>query len=173
MPPRTDLVLSLLLHVAAGAAWWLSTTTAAHSAPAALELTALPSTPLLVAVDPPVDPARPHIEPDPGMEAEPEPQEPSTEAAPIDYLADASSEPMRVLEGRARDQLQQDGLQTALAGLDPRSRRIVEARWLSDDSSATLHELAAEFGVSAERIRQIEAKALQKMRLSLAPLVAA
>lgn len=90
MPPRTDLVLSLLLHVAAGAAWWLHTTTATHSAPAAVELTALPSTPLLVAIDPPVDPARPLVEPDPGMEAEPEPQEPSTEAAPIDYLAEAA-----------------------------------------------------------------------------------
>jgi RNA polymerase sigma-32 factor len=91
--------------------------------------------------------------------------------APIDYLADASSEPVRVLEGRARDHLQQDGLQKALAGLDPRSRRIVEARWLNDDHSATLHELAAEFGVSAERIRQIEVKAMQKMRTILEPMV--
>ncbi|WP_300328289.1 RNA polymerase sigma factor RpoH [Accumulibacter sp.] len=93
--------------------------------------------------------------------------------APIAYLADHSSEPMRVLEARARDALHGEGLQSALASLDARSRRIIEARWLSDDSPATLHELAAEFGVSAERIRQIEAKALQKMRLSLAPLVAA
>ena len=58
------------------------------------------------------------------------------------------------------------------AGLDERSQSIVEARWLSDDP-ATLHDLAAEFGVSAERIRQIEAKAMQKMRASLTPLVAA
>jgi len=93
--------------------------------------------------------------------------------APIAYLADHSSEPTRVLEARARDALHGEGLQSALASLDARSRRIIEARWLSDDSPATLHELAAEFGVSAERIRQIEAKALQKMRLSLAPLVAA
>ena len=93
--------------------------------------------------------------------------------APIAYLADHSSEPTRVLEARARDALHDEGLQSALASLDARSRRIIEARWLSDDSPATLHELAAEFGVSAERIRQIEAKALQKMRLSLAPLVAA
>jgi RNA polymerase sigma-32 factor len=76
------------------------------------------------------------------------------------------------LEARARGYLHNDGLQSALAGLDPRSRRIVEARWLTDDHSATLHELAAEFGVSAERIRQIEVKAMQKMRASLAPLVA-
>jgi len=59
-------------------------------------------------------------------------------------------------------------LQGALAGLDERSRRIIEARWLDEENPATLHDLAAEFGVSAERIRQIEAKALQKMRGLLA-----
>ena len=89
--------------------------------------------------------------------------------APIAYLQDNRSEPSRVLEARARDHLQSAGLQAALADLDERSRRIVEARWLNDDP-ATLHDLAAEFGVSAERIRQIEAKAMQKMRASLAPL---
>ncbi|WP_153115831.1 RNA polymerase sigma factor RpoH [Rhodocyclus tenuis] len=88
--------------------------------------------------------------------------------APIAYLADQSSEPTRVLEARAREHLQGDGLQAALATLDPRSRRIIETRWLADDESATLHELAAEYGVSAERIRQIEAKAMQKMRTVLA-----
>ena len=91
--------------------------------------------------------------------------------APIAYLEDNRSEPTRVLESRARDHLQSEGLSTALAGLDERSRRIVEARWLCDDP-ATLHELAAEFGVSAERIRQIETKAMQKMRATLAPLAA-
>ncbi|MBK5914876.1 RNA polymerase sigma factor RpoH [Rhodocyclus purpureus] len=89
--------------------------------------------------------------------------------APIAYLADASSEPTRVLEARARERLQGEGLQAALATLDPRSRRIIESRWLADDEAATLHELAAEFGVSAERIRQIEAKAMQKMRAALTP----
>jgi len=87
--------------------------------------------------------------------------------APIAYLADQSSEPTQVLEARAREHLQGDGLQAALATLDPRSRRIIETRWLADDESATLHELAAEYGVSAERIRQIEAKAMQKMRAAL------
>ena len=72
--------------------------------------------------------------------------------APIAYLEDSRSEPTRVLERRAHDHLQSDGLQTALASLDERSRRIVEARWLTEDP-ATLHDLAAEFGVSAERIR--------------------
>ena len=89
--------------------------------------------------------------------------------APIAYLEDNRSEPTRVLEARAQDHLQSEGLRTALAELDERSRRIVESRWLCDDP-ATLHELAAEFGVSAERIRQIEVKAMQKMRAALAPL---
>ena len=92
--------------------------------------------------------------------------------APIAYLEDSRSEPTRVLESRAVDHLHGEGLQAALGDLDERSRRIVEARWLSDDP-ATLHDLAAEFSVSAERIRQIESKAMQKMRASLSPLVTA
>jgi len=89
--------------------------------------------------------------------------------APISYLSDdGQQEPTRVLERRARDDLQGEGLRGALEGLDPRSRRIVEARWLQDDGGATLHELADEFGVSAERIRQIEGAALKKMRGALA-----
>ncbi|MBB1597824.1 RNA polymerase sigma factor RpoH [Achromobacter sp. UMC46] len=89
--------------------------------------------------------------------------------APIAYLSDdGRQEPTRVLERAARDQLQSTGLATALEALDARSRRIVEARWLQDDGGATLHELAQEFGVSAERIRQIEAAALKKMRGNLA-----
>ena len=91
--------------------------------------------------------------------------------APIAYLQDNRNEPSRVLESRARDHLHGAGLQTALEELDGRSRRIVEARWLTEEP-ATLHDLAAEFGVSAERIRQIESKAMQKMRASLTPLVA-
>jgi RNA polymerase sigma-32 factor len=88
---------------------------------------------------------------------------------PIDWLADSREEPEAVLERTERARLQGEGLQGALATLDPRSRRIVEARWLADEGqSATLHELAAEFGVSAERIRQIEGKALRTMRASLA-----
>lgn len=91
--------------------------------------------------------------------------------APITYLEDNRHEPLRMLEKQALDRLHGEGLQTALNMLDARSRRIVEARWLADES-ATLHELAAEFGVSAERIRQIESKAMQKMREHLAPLAA-
>lgn len=87
--------------------------------------------------------------------------------APIDYLADSRYEPTRIIEGKVAARLQDEGLGHALASLDERSRRIVEARWLNEGEAATLHELAAEFGVSAERIRQIEAKALQKMRGAL------
>ena len=88
--------------------------------------------------------------------------------APIDYLADSRYEPTRVLENKAIARLQDEGLHEALSQLDPRSRRIVEARWLPEGEAATLHDLAAEFDVSAERIRQIEVKALQKMRGLLA-----
>lgn len=84
--------------------------------------------------------------------------------APIDWLADSENEPSRQMEKKALDHLQTEGLSLALDILDPRSRRIIEARWLSDDGGLTLHDLAAEFNVSAERIRQIETKALQKMR---------
>ncbi|HWT71045.1 MAG TPA: RNA polymerase sigma factor RpoH [Oxalicibacterium sp.] len=89
--------------------------------------------------------------------------------APIAYLSSDLQEPTRVLESQDYDRLQTEGLNGALEKLDPRSRRIVEARWLANDdgSGATLHELADEFGVSAERIRQIEAVALKKMKGSL------
>ena len=92
--------------------------------------------------------------------------------APIAYLADEAHEPTRVLEARKRDWLASDGIARALDALDERSRRIVEERWLkvNDDSSGgmTLHELAADYGVSAERIRQIEVAAMKKMRKALA-----
>ena len=91
--------------------------------------------------------------------------------APIAYLADDSSEPTRRMEAVHRDWLAGDGISHALQALDLRSRRIVEERWLkvNDDSSGgmTLHELAAEYGVSAERIRQIEVAAMKKMRKAL------
>ena len=88
--------------------------------------------------------------------------------APIAYLPDPHAEPSTVLEQTQHAQLQDSGLRNALANLDERSRVIVQRRWLNEGDSATLHELAAEYGVSAERIRQIEAKAMQKMRTMLA-----
>jgi len=84
--------------------------------------------------------------------------------APISYLEAENAEPGRVLEHEQTARLRGEGLEKALARLDPRSRRIIEARWLTEKESATLHDLAAEFGVSAERIRQIEAKALARMK---------
>ncbi len=84
--------------------------------------------------------------------------------APIAYLADPGGEPGRVIEHAQEARAKSDGLVHAIANLDPRSRRIIEARWLREADPATLHDLAAEFGVSAERIRQIEHKAMQKMR---------
>jgi RNA polymerase sigma-32 factor len=90
--------------------------------------------------------------------------------SPIAYLSSDQSEPTRVLEAEQVTRLQSEGLESALSKLDPRSRRIVEARWLANDdgSGATLHTLAEEFGVSAERIRQIETAALKKMKGALA-----
>ena len=88
--------------------------------------------------------------------------------APVNYLAaDPENEPSRVLEAEENGKLGAAGLQTALAALDPRSRRIVESRWLKEKDSATLHDLATEFKVSAERIRQLEAKAMEKMRKAI------
>ncbi len=89
--------------------------------------------------------------------------------APIAYLKTDTEEPTNVIEAQQYDRLQSEGLETALAKLDPRSRHIIEARWLKNDdgSGATLHDLADEYGVSAERIRQIESAALKKMKTAL------
>ncbi|MEY3460474.1 MAG: polymerase sigma factor RpoH [Pseudomonadota bacterium] len=91
---------------------------------------------------------------------------------PIAYLSDASHEPTALIESHQRDMLATDGISAALEELDPRSRRIVEERWLkvNDDGSGgmTLHDLAAEYSVSAERIRQIEVAAMKKMKKVLA-----
>jgi len=99
---------------------------------------------------------------------EPQTDDSEESYAPIAYLADDSSEPTRVLEAQRRDWLAGDGIGKALDALDARSRRIVEERWLkvNDDNSGgmTLHDLASEYGVSAERIRQIEVAAMKKMR---------
>ena len=89
--------------------------------------------------------------------------------APIAYLTDADAEPSRILETIENQVNRSAGLSDALAALDERSRRIIETRWLREDADQlTLHDLAAEFGVSAERIRQIEVKAMQKMKQALA-----
>ena len=101
---------------------------------------------------------------------DPSPEDGEERVGPIAYLTDASEGPAERVERTQTETLQTEGLARALASLDDRSRRIIEARWLREDDARTLHELADEFGVSAERIRQIEAKALQKMKGSLAAL---
>ena len=87
---------------------------------------------------------------------------------PIAYLADVNHEPTAMIEAHERDLLSSDGIASALAALDDRSRHIVEERWLkvNDNGSGgmTLHDLAAVYGVSAERIRQIEVAAMKKMK---------
>jgi RNA polymerase sigma-32 factor len=84
--------------------------------------------------------------------------------SPLAYLASPDENPAQLLEREQTEQLRSAGLATALKDLDERSRHIIQARWLTEGDTSTLHELAAEYGVSAERIRQIEARALQKMR---------
>jgi RNA polymerase sigma-32 factor len=90
---------------------------------------------------------------------------------PIAYLADVNHEPTAMIEAHQRDVMASDGLASALNVLDERSRRIVEERWLkvNDNGSGgmTLHDLADEYGVSAERIRQIEVAAMKKMKKAL------
>ena len=101
------------------------------------------------------------------MALEPAGDDEHEQFAPIAYLAAEHAEPAALLEAEQTARLRGAGLETALTRLDARSRRIIEARWLREKDSATLHDLAAEFKVSAERIRQIEAKALEKMRKAL------
>ena len=90
---------------------------------------------------------------------------------PIAWLSDEHHEPTAMIQSAQRDVLATEGIATALQSLDERSRRIVTERWLhvNDDGSGgmTLHELAAEYGVSAERIRQIEVAAMKKMKQAL------
>lgn len=93
--------------------------------------------------------------------------------SPIAYLASEDAEPGVVIEQQQNARLRGEGLEKALGGLDARSRRIIQARWLAENDPATLHDLADEFGVSAERIRQIEYKALGKMKEAMVTLTAA
>jgi len=98
-----------------------------------------------------------------------EPSEDDEDAySPIAYLSNHDDEPGLILQHAQSQQLRTEGLATALGNLDARSRRIIEARWLREDGGATLHDLAGEFGVSAERIRQIEVQAMKKLRNAMA-----
>src|SRR5581483_11681464 len=87
---------------------------------------------------------------------------------PLAYLSNEEDEPAQILERIESARNRSEGLKSALAKLDDRSRRIIEARWLREEDQATLQDLADEYGVSAERIRQIESKALKSMRSQMA-----
>ena len=99
---------------------------------------------------------------------EPSPDDGDESMSPIAFLADGAESPSEVFERHQAESLRTQGLSRALQSLDERSRRIISARWLAEKDPLTLHELAGEFGVSAERIRQIEVKAMQKMKKELA-----
>ena len=99
---------------------------------------------------------------------DPQPDEEGATAAPINWLSDHEDEPAQILERAQTARNRSVGLSRALAKLDDRSRRIIEARWLREEDPATLQDLANEYGVSAERIRQIESKALKSMKVQIA-----
>jgi len=99
---------------------------------------------------------------------EPQPGDEGEIITPIAYLTDAEAEPAQILERAEFSRNRSDGLRLALSRLDGRSRDVIEARWLREDDKATLQELADQYGVSAERIRQIESKALKTMRSQMA-----
>jgi len=101
---------------------------------------------------------------------DPQPNDDGESISPIAYLSDPAAEPVQILERVEAARNRSAGLKHALGNLDPRSRRIIEARWLREDDQATLQELADEYGVSAERIRQIEGKALKTMKAQMAGL---
>jgi RNA polymerase sigma-32 factor len=98
---------------------------------------------------------------------DPQPDEEGNAVSPIAYLTDAEDEPAQILERAQTARNRKTGLTRALAKLDARSRRIIEARWLREEDPATLQDLADEYGISAERIRQIESKALKSMRTQM------
>ena len=101
---------------------------------------------------------------------DPQPNDDGEVVSPIAYLTDDADEPSRILEHAETERNHSAGLAKALSALDARSRRIIEARWLREDNEATLQSLADEYGISAERIRQIEAKAMKTMRAQIGAL---
>jgi RNA polymerase sigma-32 factor len=101
---------------------------------------------------------------------DPLPEDGEEVASPMAFMADPSEGPAEQYEREQSESMASEGLTLALGKLDERSRRIIQARWLADGETKTLHELADEFGVSAERIRQIEAKAMQKMKKEMTTL---
>ncbi len=91
----------------------------------------------------------------------------SPSPAPVQYLEDHSTNPASLLENANWEAASNEKLGEAMAELDERSRDILQARWLNEDAKQTLHELAARYGVSAERIRQLEQNAMKKLKASM------
>jgi len=100
------------------------------------------------------------------FDAHPDADEESGAFAPVHYLEDRRFDPARELEEADWEARNHESLGDALKALDQRSRTILQRRWL-DEEKATLHELAEHFGVSAERVRQLEQAALKKLRVSM------
>ena len=90
----------------------------------------------------------------------------STYVAPALYLEDNRYDPARLVENEDYEEQSTSALHEAMEQLDDRSRNILQRRWLDDDKS-TLHELAAEYNVSAERIRQLEKNAMEKIKVAM------
>lgn len=104
------------------------------------------------------------------MTFDPTPEDDTREGqlmAPMLYLQDKSSDFTDGIEEDNWDDHTADKLSAALDGLDERSQNIIRARWLDDDNKSTLQELADRYGVSAERVRQLEKNAMKKMRLAI------
>ena len=99
---------------------------------------------------------------------DPAPNDDGESVSPLAYLTDSEDEPSRILEHQETERNKTVGLRKALSKLDPRSRKIIESRWLNEGHEQTLQTLANEYGVSAERIRQIEAKAMKTMKAEMA-----
>lgn len=109
---------------------------------------------------------------DAGFDGSPSDDDESTYQAPVHFLDDASADPALQLEDSDFEEDSTRRLQLALKELDERSRDILQRRWLTDDK-ATLHDLADVYGVSAERIRQLEKNAMKKLRLKMGDTLAA
>ncbi|MFX3621556.1 MAG: RNA polymerase sigma factor RpoH, partial [Acinetobacter radioresistens] len=90
----------------------------------------------------------------------------SSHVAPVLYLEDSRYDPARLVEDEDWEEQSNSALHNAMDQLDDRSRNILQRRWLDDDKS-TLHELAAEYNVSAERIRQLEKNAMEKIKVAM------
>lgn len=103
---------------------------------------------------------------DAGFDAGADDDDESAYQAPANYLEDRRFDPAMLLENADWESSNNTSLESALVELDDRSRDILQKRWLNDDK-ATLHELAAEYGVSAERIRQLEKNAMKKIRVMM------